>query len=153
MTNAELVAEIEKLFDCRNGMYGAHCMPEEMRPPGSNEKQYRYATFRAVTRDSDMESLREYLFEKIAALALRAPPEWRDGATSKKLPLYWRFAVAERIQEEIGPSYHTFEVLKSIRTRICIPEKWWPPESAIDEGAIAPRIGDDPTTTAALVSA
>lgn len=153
MTNAELVAEIEKLFDCRNGMYGAHCMPEEMRPADSNERQYRYATFRAITRDGDMEVLRQHLFEKIAALALRSRPEWREGATSKKLTLYWRFAVEERIQEETEGSFETMTSWKKIRTRICIPEKWWPPPSAVDEMAVAPIIGNDPATTAALASA
>jgi hypothetical protein len=101
MTNEELVMEIEKLFDCRDGDYRSF---HTVR--GENVCDFLpYYSFGFLGKGSTtFEDLRQALLDQFKELRLEYGPI-----------LYWRYAKEERIQED------TQEAAIKIMTRVAIP--------------------------------
>lgn len=118
-STAKLVAQVESMFDCRDGDYRAwHSVWSAER---GTYDDYPYAVIGLIasaTIPDAQERLRQALYSTFHKLKLTCK--------SERPVLYWRYGAAERIQEDAeiyarGTSFEKAEKYK-IMTRIAIPE-------------------------------
>lgn len=133
-TLESLVDAVEKLFDCRDGVYGSFAVEDGKRQDG-----YYYRTLCIITDTSTQPEtrLRQQLYTDL--LDVYATCASALEGTGKKPILYWRFAKQVRITEEMEkPNRY---VRYKIRTRIAVPEADWSRcDSLKTEGEAAKRI-------------
>lgn len=111
---AKLVEQVERMFDCKNGDYSAwHSV---WNTELGKYDRYEYPVVGVITLASTSdapEQLRQTLYTAFLKL--------KRTCTSERPVLYWRFAAAERIQEEVETRAEV-PVRYKIRTRFAIPE-------------------------------
>lgn len=126
-TLGDLVANIELIFECRNGDYSAYATEHHRL---NQEGAYRYRTIRYITANPDRpyERLRIAVWQHLCSLA--------DTVPASRPVLYWRYAIQERIHEFKDPASDRWQ----IRTRVALPEADWSKYPGVEEGANAPEI-------------
>jgi hypothetical protein len=108
---ADVVNEVEQLFDCQDGEYGpSHRLFGDTVPNGP---AYPYIALGLIATNSTPDA-QEYL--RLAMLA--SFRMLHKTCKSTRPVLYWRFAKEVRIQEETEKGGQKYK----IRTRIAIPE-------------------------------
>ena len=125
-TNVDLVAEIERMFDCRDGFYSSKAIE------GSDDESFRYRTIGFVGYDPW--KLRQALIERFRKIQSRCP--------SQRPILHWRFAKECRISEETeeGSPRGRRPTRYQIRTRVAVPEVVWTDELHTPEGGSFPWV-------------
>ena len=126
LTEADLVAEIERMFNCRDGFYRSKAIE------GSDDESFRYRTIGFVGYDPW--KLRQALIERFRDIQSRCP--------SQRPILYWRFAKECRISEETeeGSPGGRRPTRYRIRTRVAVPEVVWTDELHTPEGGNFPQV-------------
>lgn len=118
-TLESLVDAIERLFDCRDGYYGAYAdgptdgKRVEDIPKREGMRYVSIAIITNVSEDSE-QRLRQAMYEGFVALRVQL------GRAVKPV-LYWRYAASERFAEEADLDIGRIK----IRTRVAIPDADW----------------------------
>jgi hypothetical protein len=105
-----LVHEIETLFDCKDGDHRS----EHTDPEGVSHPYHALALIAPADLRYGQQKLRFALYEAFVKL--------RASCRSSRPKLYWRYAMAQRIQEEYDAALSGAGARHKIRTRVAIPE-------------------------------
>jgi hypothetical protein len=133
MTLDGLVAEIENLFECRDGTYDSYLIYEDA---DGVEHHIRYRTLSWISVGTTFEDLRRVMLDHLLTIA----HDTKRRPDNAKPILYWRYAKERRIDEETQRRPFGKGLKLKIRTRVAIPGYDWPDGSHVVEGTSLPEI-------------